>query len=161
MGPFRAKNLHCLMLFRAEFPLAVNGGAFHYTKLGQVVKAPIQWSAGPQGITQLTMSWWLQLAQFCFASIWPIAKIFANFYHFITILGNFQPQFAPFKRFLAPNCFIFCPIFGSDFHPDFALLEQLQYRGAKLVSGALHSISKDKLNKDLGQKSIKKQTSWG
>ena len=34
---------------------------------------------------------------------------------------------------------------------------QLQYRGAKLVSDALHSTSKDKLNKALGWESIKKR----
>ena len=50
------------------------------------------------------------------------------------------------------------PLYGNTLkQAELARLEQLQYRGAKLVSGALHSTSKDKLNKDLGWESIKKR----
>ena len=40
---------------------------------------------------------------------------------------------------------------------NLAWLEQLQYRESKLVSGALHSTSKGRLNKDLGWESIRKR----
>ena len=43
------------------------------------------------------------------------------------------------------------PLYGNTLkQAELARLEQLQYRGAKLVPGAIHSTSKDKLNKDLG-----------
>ena len=37
-------------------------------------------------------------------------------------------------------------------------LEQIQYRAAKLVTGALHLTSKDKINTELGWESIKKRS---
>ena len=37
---------------------------------------------------------------------------------------------------------------------DIARLEKLQYRAAKIVTGALHFTSKDKLNSELGWETI-------
>ena len=39
---------------------------------------------------------------------------------------------------------------------ELARLEQLQYRGAKIVTGALHFTSREKLNEELGWETIKK-----
>ena len=50
------------------------------------------------------------------------------------------------------------PLYGNTLkQSELARLEQLQYRGAKLTSGALHLTSKDNLNKDLGWESVKKR----
>ena len=50
------------------------------------------------------------------------------------------------------------PLYGNTLkQSELARLEQLQYRGAKLASGALHLTSKDNLNKDLGWESVKKR----
>ena len=41
---------------------------------------------------------------------------------------------------------------------EIARLEQIQYRAAKLVTGALHLTSKDKLNSELGWETIQKRS---
>ena len=51
---------------------------------------------------------------------------------------------------------VFCnPSFP--FQIIFARLERIQYRAAKLVTGALHLTSQEKLNIELGWESIKKR----
>ena len=48
------------------------------------------------------------------------------------------------------------PIYGNNLkHNDLLRLENLQYRAAKVVSGALHYTSREKLNIELGWESIK------
>ena len=50
------------------------------------------------------------------------------------------------------------PIYGNNLKKtDLSRLESLQYRAAKLVTGALHHTSKEKLNCELGWESIKKR----
>ena len=50
------------------------------------------------------------------------------------------------------------PIYANNLKlTEIARLEQLQYRAAKLVTGALHFTSRDKLNIELGWETIKKR----
>ena len=50
------------------------------------------------------------------------------------------------------------PLYGNTLrNSELARLEQLQYRGAKIVTGALHFTSREKLNEDLGWETIKKR----
>ena len=50
------------------------------------------------------------------------------------------------------------PIYANTLKMDeIARLERIQYQAAKLVTGALHFTSKDKLNTELGWESIKKR----
>ena len=50
------------------------------------------------------------------------------------------------------------PIYGNNLKKtDLSRLDSLQYRAAKLVTGALHHTSKEKLNCELGWESIKKR----
>ena len=53
------------------------------------------------------------------------------------------------------------PIYGNNLkQTELARLERLQYRAAKLVTGALHFTSREKLNVELGWESIKKRTNF-
>ena len=50
------------------------------------------------------------------------------------------------------------PVYGNNLkQTDIARLERLQYRAAKLVTGALHYTSREKLNNELGWESIQKR----
>ena len=50
------------------------------------------------------------------------------------------------------------PVYGNNSkQTDIARLERLQYRAAKLVTGALHYTSREKLNNELGWESIHKR----
>ena len=53
------------------------------------------------------------------------------------------------------------PLYGNNLKKiDLERLERLQYRAAKLVTGAMHHTSKEKLNCELGWESIKKRTDF-
>ena len=53
------------------------------------------------------------------------------------------------------------PIYGNNLkQTELSRLEQLQYRAAKVVTGALHFTSRDKLNTELGWETIKKRIEY-
>jgi hypothetical protein len=50
------------------------------------------------------------------------------------------------------------PLYGQTLkQTELARLEQLQYRAAKVVTGALHYTSREKLNQELGWESTQKR----
>ena len=53
------------------------------------------------------------------------------------------------------------PVYGNNLNQtDLNRLEQLQYRAAKLVTGALHYTSRVKLNEELGWETIQKRIEY-